>query len=456
MARVPLVLGPLKLDGAVVKRSGFRWLCVDGQMCRAGQPVAYCNVGLMNVRQPGKAFEAFSQEKADFQAVLVLQADGVINISPESSRGGFLDQLAQYNIWEPSFEIGMLTCKDEALPADAMPTKLVFGAGRRVTEVAEIRAGLLTGWHNRSRAWVAEGDRVERTLLSLGACETTAMIRGQHFSYMEMLNASHVPMQVVLIPDDLLIPCARVVLEQVRRTPEQFAEIAADMTRSLSNGSQPLSPNDWLLAGVFLGALQRSPLTEPNHVLTRHSIQQVTGPDAVVMSLVAEPIRIFRHRRLGYSLCFQEYRFRAMGQAMIEWLNTHFESVMRDAEAIRRDYCELIEEMQKRSNVHFLILNVMSSVGTENVVNYAAFDLPMGETLRSVHCKEKNLMLHDLASEHDISIIDIDAITADWGERKYLPDGVHLSGPVQDEARAEILRCIDERIATTSRKVAVR
>ncbi|MBI1262905.1 MAG: hypothetical protein GC184_14400 [Rhizobiales bacterium] len=443
MPSIALKLGPLVPEGCIVRRSGFRWLCADGAQVKAGEPVAYCNIGVTKAGTAYKSIEGFAEETFDFQVAFVLQSDGVVHRAPESSRGGYIDQLVHFHQWNAEYVLGSLTVSEGDLPRGKNATRLVFAAGRRVTDVAEIRSGFISGWHNRTRAWTSGPRGVERTLISLGSCETTLMIRGDNAGYMELLNGSSCPMQVVLVPDDFLIPCARVVLEQVRRTPSELDAIAQDLANTLPKVASTPSSEDWMLAGVLLGSLKRSPLTEPTEVLTRAGLQTISGPDAVVMSLIAEPPRIFRHRRLGYAICFMDHRLKVMGQAFKEWLRDNFVAVRREAEDIRKDYSELIKYMHQRSALHFIILNRLSSRGTEDLFNYAPFDPPMGNTLESIHNKEMNLMLYDLAREHEISIIDIDAFAAELGERRHLPDAVHLSGSLQDEARNEILRVMD-------------
>jgi hypothetical protein len=85
-------------------------------------------------------------------------------------------------------------------------------AGRRVTEYAEDRAGLLTGWHDRKRAWWADGDGVAGTLRSLGSCDLSSAVLGRDFDFSEILGLAGGQVQAVLVPDDVLVACARTVL----------------------------------------------------------------------------------------------------------------------------------------------------------------------------------------------------------------------------------------------------
>jgi hypothetical protein len=130
---------------------------------------------------------------------------------------------------------------------------------------------------------------------------------------------------------------------------------------------------------------------------------------------------------------------------MRAWLRSYFVPVRRSADDIRRDYRELIDAVRARADVQFLILNAMSTSGYERIYSYAGFDRPMGNTLSSIHWKELNLMLHDLARERDVSIVDQDAIGAELGGRRHIPDGTHASGTMQAEVRAEILRILRAR-----------
>ena len=45
--KMPLVLGQLGDDYWQVRRSGLQWLCPDGHLCRPGDVIASCYVGLM-------------------------------------------------------------------------------------------------------------------------------------------------------------------------------------------------------------------------------------------------------------------------------------------------------------------------------------------------------------------------------------------------------------------------
>jgi len=87
----------------------------------------------------------------------------------------------------------------------------------------------------------------------------------------------------------------------------------------------------------------------------------------------------------------------------------------------------------------------MSTSADEDIQNYQGFDEPMGDMLAEVHARDMNLMLHDVAREEPYaSIIDLDTIAAEMGAGRNLPDGLHSSGALQAELRAEILHVLRE------------
>ena len=148
---------------------------------------------------------------------------------------------------------------------------------------------------------------------------------------------------------------------------------------------------------------------------------------------------MLRHRRLGYAIQVYAYNLSGAGPAIRSWLERAFEAVTRSPDDVRRDLERLIDETNARTGARFIIVNRMSSSGRETITSYAAFDAPLGETLRSVATKTTNLMLHDLAAGRPVSIVDLDALAAAHGGGRHLPDGLHQSGPLQDALRAELL-----------------
>jgi hypothetical protein len=440
---IPLRTGPLSAAGFTIQRSGIRWLCDDGHICRPGEIIAFCNVAVVDQRLE----TPFSEELRDFQVAFATRVGGQLRKAVHSSRGGFLDQQAWSDSWTSDSIIGHLDCSpgnQGSGSASDGELRLLLYAGRRVTELAEIRSGLFTGWHERSRAWW-EGDGTLGTVLSLGICELSGIIRGERSAFLEMFASAPGPAQIVFIPDLAMVPCAAVTYEQLKRTTDQFQDIMTDFARSFSSGSVLPTADDWIFGGCLLSALQKSPLTEHYQVLTRTGLRRTGPADVVILSLNAEPAIILRHRRLGYRLRLHDFRVAQAGPVLRAWLKTEFEPIKRAPEDILHDYRALVEAVHASTDMKFLILNAMSSSGLERIYNYAPFDIPMHDTLMYIRNKELNLMLQDLERECDVSIVDQDAIAAEIGAAEHLPDGVHSSGLMQAEVRAEILRILRAR-----------
>jgi hypothetical protein len=444
---VPLRLGPLDVPGFTIQRSGIYWLRRDGDTCRAGEIIAFCSVGLSPVGKNQRGPGPFAEEASDFQIAFAPRVGGQLHKSADSSSGGVLDDLL-YHRWTPDFTIGHIsgaTGEFQSTSSADGELRLLMLAGRRLTGLADLRAGLFTGWHDRRRGWWDDGAGDFGTLLSLGICEQRGIIRGERLAFLELFDAVPGPAQAVLVLDEPLVPCARVLAEQFSRSAAQIKAIAADLVRAFAAGPVIPTPSDWLFAGCLLSTLWRSPLTDHYDVLTRTGLRRTGPPDTVILSLNAETSFIVRHRRLGYTVNCYSYRVAQAGPAVQAWLRTNFEPIKRTPDDIRRDYRDLIDAVSAGSHMKFLILNSMSTSGYENIVSYVPFDRPMGDTLSSIHNKELNLMLHDLVRDRDVSIVDVDAIAAELGGASHLPDGVHQSGALQSEVRGEILRILRDR-----------
>ena len=447
VAIVDMPLGPIALDGFVIQRSGLRWLVPDRHPCHAGEVVAYCNVGLVPAPGTRPDRQPFTEEFRDLQLTLAPNVAGILHQSAGISLGGDLDQLHFYQSWNPTEVAAQL--ETDAAPPVPPAWHIGFAAGRRVTELAEDRSGLLTGWHNRSRAWQGEQSG-HTTLLSLGICEQNGVFRGETNGVLEILSDSPGPLHVLHVGDEALVPCSRVLIDQLRSDPSGNAAIATDLSAGLLGTGVTLTPTDLIFAGCALAALTRNPLAERFDLLTRQGLATDRPVDAVVLSIHAEPGTLLRHRKLGYHAFWHRFRYMSAGPAVREWLQTAFEPVHRSLPEIGRDLITLRALLAKCGVAHMLILNAMSSSGHEDIASYAAFDGALGDTIGSIRAKETNLMLHDIADAADIAIIDADAIAAAIGGGAHLPDGVHQSRRMQAELRREILHVLRERGAFAS------
>jgi hypothetical protein len=439
VTQVALRLGPLNVGAESVLRSGWRWLCESGHLCRRGEVIAFCNVGLL-----GRKSKQFADEVRDLQIAIASPISG--RLRRESVTFGGWQDLYPVTHWMADEVVACIEPDNGQRSEADCVVQLLMMAGRRVTRLAEDRSGLLTGWHARSRVCHADGNGPIGTLLSLGICEMLGVIKGESFALFELFSAIDGPAQVVFAADYSLIPSARILAEQIRRTTKEIEAITQDFATGLCGSRVSPDAADLMFGGAVLNALVTSQVTEQYTVLTRRGIRSVGPANAIILSLHAENLTMMRHRKLGYCFSCYPWRLPDAGRAFAPWLRDHFEPAQRTVEDVHRDYCVLIDLIRTRAPAtQILISNVMSTSGSDDIHSYAGFDAPIGDTLASVHSKDMNLMLYDLARERDIAIVDADAIAAELGARSNLHDGVHQSGAMQAELRAEILRILRAR-----------
>jgi hypothetical protein len=303
MSQATLKLGALGTTVAPVVRSGIRWIHDDGHACRAHDIVGWCNVRVGVPAQDGM----FADEARDLQVAFATRVAGTLKRGAETSRGGFLDRLPELERWQAGQTIGHVELQPgQTANGDAL--RPMFVAGRRVVEVAEDRSGLLTGWHDRLRAWWGDGDAPPSTLMGLGICDQSTLFRGDAVPFHDWFAATRGPAHVVFVPDHVLAPCAAVITEQLRRTPDEAKAIRDDFTRTFAKLAP--SPEDWMLAGSLVAAVLRSPLGERLDVLGPSGIVATRGVDALVLSVNAEQPRVWRHKTLGYAISVHGYRLK--------------------------------------------------------------------------------------------------------------------------------------------------
>jgi hypothetical protein len=443
---VALRLGPLEVADFTVRRSGLRWLRPEGHLCAPGEVVAYCNLGL--VREPGQAATPmpFLDEGRDLQLALATPVGGRLRRWAGAGLGGFHDFDLVVN-WAAEDVLMHVEPEDGSPSGEAeAEVGLLAMARRRVTELAEERSGLMTGWFSRARAWRVGAAGPAGSLLSLGVCEMDGVIRGERHAFLDWFAAPDADAQIVFAPDHSLVPSARVVAEQIRRSDADREAIARDLIDGLAAGTQTPGPADWLHAGATLKALCASPLTDRYTMLTRAGLAVAGPPDAVLLSLHAEGAAMLRHRRLGYTIACHHYRLTDAGPAFRAWLGEQFEPVRPGVAEIRDDYIALVDLIRAGApQAHVLVSNMMSTSGREEIQDYAGFDAPIGETVATLRARDLNLMLADLARERDIAVVDADAIAAEIGARSCLADGVHQNGAMQAELRGEIAQILRAR-----------
>ncbi|MBU1378546.1 MAG: hypothetical protein KKE02_15305 [Alphaproteobacteria bacterium] len=430
MTAIRLTLGPLGVADLGLERSGLRWLCSDGYICRANEVVAYCD---LSVTGP---LDVFGEERFDLQVALAPRVAGRVRRAGTASPGGLLDRVPRFP-WSPETVWAELEPLAGVATDGAEEPNLLFLAGRRFNNIAEDRSGLLTGWHDRTRAWWGDGQGA--TLLAAGACDLSGLIRGDDAAYAGMFELARGPAQVVMTHSEVVIPCAAILRQQLLRAPDATAAIQRDFAEHFQAGGDPPTAADWLFVGALLNGVGRSLLNERYDLLTRSGVSRAPPASAICLSLIGESHYLLRHRRLGYVLNMFAYRLEGLGPAVRGWLREAFEPYFQGVDDIARDYAALVAAAPDRS---FVFVNRISAHPNENIQSY---DLLDAETIAHTHGlrnQELNLMLHDLARGPNVEILDADAIAADLGVMDHLPDGVHATGVLLREMRGELFRLL--------------
>jgi len=289
----------------------------------------------------------FAGEAADLHAILTTPRAGLLRHQGGASLGGELDYQVYAGAWDPDAPIGTLDGDDPA------PLRLSFAAGRRVTDMAGDRTGLLSGWHSQVRAW--HGEAVpETTILNLGICETAGVFRGDRQAFLELLEASPAPIQAISQGDQ--------ALGRLTATPGDQARIAADLAQGLPRAGVP-GPQDYMTAGALLDALAQCPITQHTDVITRATLTRASPPATIVLSSLAEAPTLLRHRKLGYVVNLHAFRIATAGEAMRVWLRTAFEPLRRTLGDIGDDYRALARAVAARTGARLLVVNALSSSG---------------------------------------------------------------------------------------------
>ncbi len=425
MSRGALRLGAFDCPGLELVRSGLRWLREDGYFCRAREPAAYCNIAIIGS-------DAFGPERSDLQVALAPARSGRLFHGQSVAHGGVLDRLPRER-WNPDTAWAFLEETQEDSGVLDGETQLTFYAGRRFSDIAEDRSGLLTGWHDRVRAWT--GNPGSATLLGAGTCEMEAILRGDDGSFAAMLAHRTSDVQIVVSSGEPLVPSSAVLAGGLSRSAADVASIRADIASTFGVDGPTPTGNDWIFIGALIHGLEQSPLTDQYQHFGRSGLGVAEPASAVCLSLTTEMPPTARHKRLGYALTIHGYRLAAVPPAVRFWLQHHFDFLTRTIEEIARDYAALAAGSRQ-----LFMVNCVSTSRMDNVRSYQQLDVATLRMLSSVRAKELNLMLHDLERSSGIAIIDADAMAADMGMLVNFPDGVHASGALVGEMRAELAR----------------
>jgi hypothetical protein len=439
-------------------RSGIRWLRRDGETVSAREPIAHVGLALRAPRG-SDALQPFPEEQVDLQVALAPSVGGILRPNARLSQGGFQD-LVGSQPWDAGSTVGALEAAEKA---ELVPLLL---AGRRGFDAGEGRGELLSGWHDRARAfWEGSGEEGPAgTVLSLGICEQTGVFRGEGFAFQEWFARAPGPAQIISIADERTVHSSAVLLQHLQRTPAEANAIAetvhswigeriagasypaflADAQRGIRRGRWPDGQSLLFALHLLAEAVGASPLLERTDLLTRRGLVDQGPPEVVVLSLGSEFAPHFRHRATGWLVGMHDFRLRGfIGPAVRDWLKRDFEPVRRTVADAERDLGALSAELSARTGGVFIIQNAIATSPGDRIPNYSWLGDGFADCV-PVACAEANLMLGALTRVHDVSVLDADALAADHGVR-HCADRAHPGRVLLDALREETHRILRER-----------
>lgn len=438
-AELPLLLPDLGPAGRGLMRSRPLWLKPDGYVCRANEPVVAFNLGLGSLASQDQS--AFADERT-LQVVLAPTSGGCLRIA-ETGQGSLHDIWSTYD-WNHGATIGWLDVGvSDATTACALQSR--FLAGRRASWAVDSDSTLLPGWNARARTWWGQSIAPANSLVSLGLCDASALVRGINADFGEFAQLAGSAFHVTHHSEHPLVFCAQILLEQMQRTDHDRREIARDLIGSLAEGSEIPSELDYQFVGALLARLKCSPISESSVGITANGVQQLRPPRFVLLSLLAESQTIYRHRRLGYHIHILTHTMQAAGAATKAMLRQNFVAVERSVDQIEASFRALASHAAEVSGARLIVINRNSSDSREKLFNYKGFKGDLSRKLRSVLAKELNVMLDILADEQILDIIDVDARGAQVGTAGHVPDGAHFSVQLETMLRRDLIDGLERR-----------
>jgi hypothetical protein len=433
-----LVLGPIIVNEGRIAMSGLRWIIEDAQYCNKYQPIAFCNILFLHKNIP----ISMHQERRDFQVLLLAPEDGIINVKKDISPGGMIDQIPQYIYWNPEISIGELDQPNNISTDQKILVNLIFAAGQRYAEFAENRSNILSGWYQRTRMWPGDQGEIKYTLLALGICDLANSIRGGNSVPVDFLKSTATPIQVVLPSEGLLIPTISMLIDQMNRSAEETSKLVENFNLSIEKPDHPFEAQDFLFFGTLLTELTKNHLFEKCVTPTRDGIGKEMSPNILLTSLAAQSRRVFKHKVLGYSIAFHEFRLRELSPRVKKWIKDNFLIVTRDPSDIARELKLLTQLLGL--NIHLIVANNPTNPNSEHQVDYSDFDDSTFNEINYIHSRQMNGVLDELAKDGSLNILDVNLISAKMGTKKNIPDGIHWSGNLEKNIAVEILKIISD------------
>lgn len=450
-----LRLPALSASPLSLRRSGLRWLRRSGDTLAAREPLAVCYARLAAARD-GAHPMALPEEQNDLQVVLAPSVAGTVELRAALSKGGYQD-MVEAGDWDAGAAVAAMDGAGELLP-------LVL-AGRRGFENGEGRGALLAGWHERVRgSWEGGASGPFGTVLALGTCEQTAVFRGDDMAFLSWFARAPGPAQIVAVSDERCVHSSAVLLQHLRRTPQEaqaitaavqqwlaecmtaagpqdFPAFAPEAAQGTLHGRWPPAQNLLFALNLMAEAVATSPILERTQVLTARGVVEAAPPAAIAITLGSEVAPHFRHRRTGWIIALHGFRFGPfIGQGVMDWLRRDFERVPRTVADVERDLGALAAEVKARTGARLLVQNLIASSAGDRVSNYSWLGDAFAQSV-AVFGNEANVMLAGLTRADNICVIDSDALAAQFGVR-HCPDRFHASGELLAAQRDEVHRVL--------------
>ena len=248
MKRVSLFLGDIRFDNISINMSRVKWLHDDGQYCKKGTPIAYCNIQLKFC----DFFSSSSGEMNDLQVIFIMPVNGTLIIPRVTTDKSLSNQLTHSPLWETSTILCDALIEDEQSLNEFITAEFIIAAGKRYASFAENRSGILSGWFERSRAWVGDKGHIKNTILTLGICDILDALKGTQVAYLDFIQLMPTPSQIILFPDGVLIPTAAMALDQLERSTKNINEITVNFSTMIKNNPQIFSAEDYIFLGSVL------------------------------------------------------------------------------------------------------------------------------------------------------------------------------------------------------------
>lgn len=317
--------------------------------------------------------------------------------------------------------------------------RAMYLAGSRSGWAVDNDATVLPGWNARARAWW--GDRIGRdnTLVSLGLCDATALVRGSDGDFAEFFALAGTAFHVAHHSEHPLVYCATVLLEQLQRGETERTEIARDLVQRLNGGRIAPGPDDMQFIGALLARLQASPLTERPVYLGAAGAERLAPPRFALLSLLSEPTVLLRHRDLGYHIHILAHDIRAAGPAAKAVLKDAFTPVTRSIEDIRASFLALAAQARRQTRTRLVVLNMNSADRGHSVPTYHNLGADFETRISHVFANALNVMIDDLAAADELDVVDLDLRAAQLGTTGHIPDGVHSSSALQSVLRRDLI-----------------